>query len=54
MVIEESRMKFEFPDSSDVIKFDDTSYYRKEFNTLPGAKGVDFISVDGSTAKCPW
>jgi hypothetical protein len=46
MVIEESRMKFEFPDNSDVIKFDDTSYYRKEFNTLPGAKGVDFISVD--------
>jgi hypothetical protein len=46
MVIEESRMKFEFPESSRVIKFDDTPYYRQIFNTLPGAKGVDFISVD--------
>jgi hypothetical protein len=46
MVIEESRMKFEFPESSKVIKFDDTPYYRKEFNTFPRAKGVDFISID--------
>jgi hypothetical protein len=45
MALEESGMKFEFPNSSEVIKFDDSSYYRKEFNKLPGAKGVDFISV---------
>lgn len=46
MVIkEESGLKFIFSDGSSVIKFDDTAYYRKYFNALPSAKGVDFISV---------
>jgi hypothetical protein len=46
MVIEESRIKFDFPEDTDVIKFDDSVYYRKQFNVLPGAKGVDFISLN--------
>lgn len=45
---EESGLKFLFPDKSTVIKFDDTKFYRDYFNKLPGAKGVDFISVDKS------
>lgn len=43
---EESGLKFGFPDGNIVIKFDDTKYYRNLFNALPGAKGVDFISVE--------
>ena len=42
---EESRLKFGFPDENIAIKFDDTKYYCGLFNTLPGSKGVDFISV---------
>lgn len=42
---EESGLKFGFPDGNIAIKFDDTKYYRDSFNALPGAKGVDFISV---------
>lgn len=48
---EESKIKFAFSDDSKVIKFDDTSYYRKFFNALPKSKGVDFISIsDDSVA----
>lgn len=46
---EESGLKFGFPDGSDVVKFDDTLYYRNEFNALPGSKGVDFISDEKDT-----
>ena len=42
---EESRLKFQFAENDTVIKFDDTKFYRDYFNKLPGAKGVDFISV---------
>lgn len=42
---EESGLKFAFPDSTKVIKFDDTMFYRKSFNALPESKGVDFITV---------
>ena len=46
MVIkEESGLKFAFPDDALVIKFDDEEFYRQEFNKLPEAKGVDFLSV---------
>ena len=67
MVIEESRLKFEFPEQNKVLKFDDTKFYRNEFNSMPGAKGVDFISLDknsvafieiknclGDEANCRW
>ena len=66
-IIEESRLKFAFPDKSKVIKFDDTEFYRDYFNKLPEAKGVDFIAVDkdqiafievkncvGDEANCRW
>ena len=43
---EESGLKFDFPEQSTVIKFDDTRFYRDYFNKLPEAKGVDFIAVD--------
>lgn len=43
---EESGLKFDFPDGSKVVKFDDTIFYRKFFNVLPESKGVDFIAVE--------
>lgn len=45
-IIEESGLKFGFPEKSAVIKFDDTVFYREYFNKFPGSKGVDFISAD--------
>lgn len=44
MVIEESNLKFEFEEEVEAIKFDDTDFYRKEFNKLPEGKGVDIIA----------
>lgn len=49
MEIEESGLRFEFPDNTKVVKFDDTVFYRKSFNALPDSKGVDFISVTKDT-----
>lgn len=46
---EESRLKFAFPDGSKVIKFDDTIFYRKFFNSLPDSKGVDFIVTENDS-----
>lgn len=43
---EESGLRFRFPDDSKIIKFDDTVFYRKFFNTLPDSKGVDFIAAE--------
>lgn len=42
---EESRIKFRFSDEVQVVKLDDTEFYRQCFNVFPGSKGVDFISV---------
>lgn len=44
MVIEESNLALKFSDDCQVVKFDDTDFYRSRFNKLPGAKGVDIIS----------
>ena len=44
MVICESEMEFEFFEGVTAIKFDDTDFYRKSFNRLPGGKGVDIIA----------
>lgn len=44
MVIEESNLAFKFSEDCQVIKFDDTEFYRRRFNKLPEAKGVDIIS----------
>ena len=42
MVLTEGELQFTFPGEK-AIKFDDTEFYRKRFNKLSGAKGVDFI-----------
>jgi len=42
--ISESGITFSFPDDNQVVKFDDTPFYRDFFNCLEGAKGVDIIS----------
>ena len=42
MVLTEGKLQFTFPGEK-AIKFDDTDFYRKRFNKLSGAKGVDFI-----------
>ncbi len=44
MVIEESNMQFEFPDSRTTVKFDEELFYRNSFNKFPESKGVDFIT----------
>ena len=46
MVIEESKLTFEFPEENNTIKFDDTKFYREYFNKLPEGKGVDFITLN--------
>lgn len=43
--LEESGLIFGFPEGNETLKYDDTAYYRKLFNSLPGCKGVDFITV---------
>lgn len=47
MVIEESKLLFEFPDKRTTVKFDENPFYRDQFCKFPEAKGVDFIT-DGS------
>lgn len=42
MEINESDLTFHFAQNS-ALKFDDTTFYRKQFNPLPGAKGVDIL-----------
>lgn len=42
MVLTEGKLQFTFPGER-AIKFDDTEFYRQQFNKLSGAKGVDFI-----------
>ena len=44
MVIEESDLVFEFDEGTQAIKFDDTEFYRKLFNKMPSAKGVDILA----------
>lgn len=45
MIIEESGLKFEFPENVNAIKYDDSNFYRHYINQLPESKGVDFLSV---------
>ena len=44
MVIEESDLKFNFKPQVCAVKFDDSEFYRKEFNKLSSAKGVDILA----------
>ena len=45
MEIKEKSLSFLFSSASHAIKFDDTAFYRKRFNNLPSAKGVDIIAT---------
>lgn len=36
MTIEESNLTFEFDSDTHAVKFDDTEFYRKYFNKMPG------------------
>lgn len=42
--ISESGLSFSFLDGVDVIKFDDTKFYREYYNKLCNCKGVDIIT----------
>ena len=44
MVIEESNLHFAFDEDVQAIKFDDTEFYRKYYNKMPNAKGVDILA----------
>lgn len=48
MAICESGFSFDFPAGA-TVKFDDTPYYRKYFNALPGGKGVDILHASDSS-----
>lgn len=54
MEINESNLTFSFADGTTVIKFDNTDFYRKVFNKLPGSKGVDIIAASNDIlfAQC--
>ena len=43
MEICESNLKFVFNGNVEAIKFDNSAFYAKRFNTLPEGKGVDII-----------
>jgi hypothetical protein len=48
--ITENRFTFEFPDNFDVIKYDDTHFFRKKFIKISDrTKAVDIIAVNHST-----
>jgi hypothetical protein len=42
-MINESNLQFSFPKEDCLVKFDDTPFYREDFNSFVGSKGVDFI-----------
>ena len=45
VTFEESNLRFTFPDGAAAVKYDDTRFYRNYVNQLPGAKGMDFVSL---------
>ena len=44
MEVKESGLVFSFDINTKVIKFDDTRFYREDFNKLTGGKGVDILT----------
>ena len=44
MILPEGSLRFSFGDDYKVIKFDETTFYRRYFNNLPYSKGLDFIA----------
>ncbi len=43
-VIDEGMLKFSFDESTKAIKFDESVFYRKRFNSFPGSKGIDILA----------
>lgn len=48
MVIQENRLEFSFREGVQAVKYDDTDFYRKKYQILPGSKGVDILAVSPS------
>jgi flagellar basal body rod protein FlgC len=49
-VISENRLNFEFPESFDVIKYDESQFFQSHFKKISnGIKAVDIIAVSEST-----
>lgn len=46
MQIKEGSLLFDFKDGVKAIKFDEQVFYRKKFNVLEGARGVDILAYD--------
>ena len=44
MKLTESNLEFEFVEGLNVVKFDETDFYKRKFQYLPNAKGVDFVA----------
>lgn len=43
MKFKEGALEFDFVDNYQVLKFDETRFYRERFNGLAGSKGIDFL-----------
>lgn len=46
MIIKEGNLQFEFEEGVKAIKFDDTFYYGRFKDCMPGNKGVDILAYD--------
>ncbi|NLN47495.1 MAG: hypothetical protein GX154_00010 [Clostridiales bacterium] len=46
MIIKEGNLQFEFTEGVKAIKFDETSYYRKYKDCMPGNKGIDILAYN--------
>ena len=44
VAIPEKNLTFEFPDEWQVIKYDDSNFYRKRFEQMDDVKGLDFLA----------
>ena len=49
MKLSESNLEFDFVGNITATKFDDTDFYKKSFQHMPNAKGVDFIAISNET-----
>lgn len=54
-VITENHLIFVFPEHWEAAKYDDWTYYRKQFqNTFGGAKGVDIVAISPPPSEVLW
>lgn len=49
--VTEDRLTFDFPATWSVSKFDEWSFYRNQFQAIPGTKAIDILAV---TDDCCW